>query len=84
MANVTIRNIPQGTYKRLQARAEERGRSLNAEVLNILADEDNWDIRRRQITRVLPSLRRLRGKIAREYPKAPDSVDLIRADRDSR
>jgi len=84
MANVTIRNIPEETYKRLQARAEERGRSLNAEVLMILADEDHWDIRRRQISRVLPSLRRLRDKVSRDYPKAPDSVDLIRADRDSR
>jgi hypothetical protein len=57
---------------------------LNAEVLNILADEDSWDVRRRQIARVLPSLRQLRTKIARTYPNAPNSVDLIRADRDSR
>jgi len=84
MANVTIRNIPQGTYKRLRARAEKRGRSLNAEVLNILAEEDNWDVRRQQIARVLPGLRRLRSQIARKFPNAPDSTELIRADRDGR
>ena len=84
MPNLTIRNIPQATYRRLQGRAERRGRSLNAEILNILADEDSWEIRRHEIAEVLPKLRRLRAKIAREFPNAPDSVTLIREGRESR
>jgi len=69
VATLTKRNIPQGIYKRLQSRAEKRGRSLNAEVLNILADEDSWDVRRRQIASVLPGLRQLRAENAKAYPK---------------
>jgi hypothetical protein len=84
MPNLTVRNIPQGTYRRLRGRAEARGRSLNAEILNILADEDTWEIRRQEIGKVLPKLRRLRVKIAREFPNAPDSVAMIREDRDTR
>ena len=48
MPNLTIRNIPRETYRRLRGRAETRGRSLNAEILSILADEDSWEIRRRR------------------------------------
>ncbi|MGO8791358.1 MAG: FitA-like ribbon-helix-helix domain-containing protein [Terriglobia bacterium] len=84
MPNLTIRNIPRETYRRLRGRAETRGRSLNAEILSILADEDSWEIRRREMSEVLPKLRRLRAKIAREFPHAPDSAALIREDRDSR
>ena len=84
MPNLTVRNIPRETYKRLQGRAERRGCSLNAEVLNILAEEDNLEIRRQEITKVLPKLRRLRARIARKFPNAPDSVAMIREDRDGR
>jgi len=84
MPNLTIRNIPRETYRRLQGRAGRRGRSLNAEVLNMLADEDQWEIRRREIAKVLPKLRRLRAQVAREFPNAPDSLAIIREDRDNR
>lgn len=84
MPNLTIRNIPRETYRRLRGRAETRGRSLNAEILNILAEEDSWELRRQEISKVLPKLRRLRAKIAREFPHAPDSVAMIRQERDAR
>jgi plasmid stability protein len=79
-----VRNIPERTYKRLRARARSYGRSLNAEILDILAEKDGWEMRRRQIAKVLPELRRLREEVAREHPNPPDSVALIREDRDSR
>ena len=84
MPNVMVRNIPRETYKRMRARAKNLGRSLNAEILDILAEKDGWEIRRREIAKVLPEIRRVREKIAREHPDAPDSVSLIREDRDSR
>jgi plasmid stability protein len=84
MPNVIVRNIPRETYKRMRARAKNLGRSLNAEILDILAEKDGWEIRRREIAKVLPEIRRVREEIAREHPDAPDSVTLIREDRDSR
>ena len=84
MPNVMVRNIPRETYKRLRARAKNLGRSLNAEILDILAEKDGWEIRRREIAKVLPEIRRVREEIAREHPDAPDSVTLIREDRDNR
>jgi hypothetical protein len=41
-------------------------------------------MRRREIAKVLPELRRVREEVAREHPDAPDSVTLIREDRDRR
>ena len=84
MPNVMVRNIPRETYKRMRARAKNLGRSLNAEILDILAEKDSWEIRRRKIAKVLPEIRRVREEIAREHPDAPDSVTLLREDRDSR
>lgn len=84
MPNVTLRNIPERTYKRLRARAKDLGRSLNAEILDILAEKDSWETRRREIAKVLPEIRRVREEIAREHPNAPESVTLICEDRDSR
>ena len=84
MPNVMVRNIPKQTYKRLRARARSGGRSLNAEILDILAEKDSWETRRQEIAKILPQLRRMREEVAREFPNAPDSVALIREDRDSR
>ena len=84
MPNVMVRDIPEQTCKRLRARAKNLGRSLNAEILDILAEKDSWEIRRQAIAKVLPDLRRLREEVAREHPNAPDSVTLIREDRDNR
>lgn len=84
MRNLTVRRIPDGTYRRLQKRAKNQGRSLNAEILAILADEDGWALRRLEVAAAIPSLRKMREEMARKYPNQPDSVDLIREDRDSR
>jgi plasmid stability protein len=36
MAKLTIRNIPEGVMRRLEARAAQHRRSLNAEVIHLL------------------------------------------------
>jgi len=84
MPNLTVRRIPKDIYRRLKESARRNQRSLNAEMLAVLADEDGWARRRLAIAQTLPKLRRLREEIARKYPGAPDSVTLIREDRDSR
>jgi len=84
MPNLTVRNIPRDIYKRLKESARRNHRSLNAEILAALSDEDAWTRRRLQIAAVIPQLDRARAELARKYPNAPDSVQLIREDRDSR
>lgn len=84
MPNLTVRKIPRDVYKRLKESARRNHRSLNAEILAVLADEDLWALRRLEISRALPELDRLREEISRKYPNAPESVELIREDRDSR
>jgi plasmid stability protein len=84
MPNLTVRKIPKDVHRRLKATAKRNHRSLNAEILAVLADEDAWALRRLQIAAVLPELAKARVEIAREYPNAPESVELIREDRDSR
>lgn len=84
MPNLTVRNIPKKLYNFLRRSAKSHRRSLNAEILAMLSDEDAWTRRRLEIGKTLPELRRMREEIARKYPNAPDSVELIREDRDSR
>ncbi len=84
MPNLTVRKIPKDVYKRLKDSARRNHRSLNAEILAVLADEDGWARRRLQIAAVMPELDRVRRELAKKYPNAPDSVELIREDRDSR
>jgi plasmid stability protein len=75
-----IRNVPSAVYEELQERARRNGRSLNAEVLQILSGEAEAGVREGRITR------RLR-ELAEQYPlgpDAPDPVQLIREGRDER
>jgi plasmid stability protein len=83
MPNLTVRKIPKDVYRRLKESARRNHRSLNAEILALLADEDAWKLRRLQIAAVMPELDEARAELAKKYPNAPDSVDLIRQDRDS-
>jgi plasmid stability protein len=84
MPNLTVGEIPKDIYKRLKENARRNHRSLNAEIVAILNDEDGWIRRRREIAAVLPDLDQARTELASKYPNAPDSVELIREDRDSR
>jgi len=84
MPDFVVRNIPEKTYTRLQESARERGRSLNAEFLDILNDDDYWALRRMQIRSTIPRLRAFRKKIAKKFPVRYEMRELIREDRDSR
>ncbi len=76
MANVSIRNLPNGVVERLKAKAKLHGRSLEAELREILerasrlSEEEFWRV-----------AERISGEMG---PQTTDSADLIREDRDSR
>ena len=84
MANLMVRNIPEKDYADLQQDARQNRRSINAEILRLLADQAAMNRRRRHAAKVMKRIAKMREEIAREYPNQPDSVDLIREDRDSR
>ena len=84
MPNLTLRRIPKDVYKRLKETARRHHRSLNAEILAILNDEDGWTRRRLRMAAVLPEIDRIREEIAKKHGILSDSTELIREDRDSR
>ena len=84
MPDFVVRNIPEKNYKRLQESARRSGRSLNAEFLEILNDDDAWAVRRFRIRSAIPKLRRLRKEIAKKFPVKYEMLELIREGRESR
>ena len=84
MPDFVVRNIPEKTYKRLQETASQHRRSVNAEFLELLNDEDAWAVRRLRIRSAIPRLRRLRKEIARKFPVKYKMLELIREGRTSR
>jgi plasmid stability protein len=84
MANLTLRNIPGDTYASLRREARQNGRSVNAEILQILSDRAELNRRRKRAAKVLAKLDRIRQEVARESPNQPDSVEWIREDRERR
>ena len=78
MAQILVRNLDDRVVRRLKARAKRQGRSLQSEVANILqqaATAPKVDMKAaRKLCRRLR--RRLKGR------KFPDTVSLIREDRD--
>jgi plasmid stability protein len=78
MPTLYVRNVPAKVYGRLQARARRKGRSLNAEALDILSAAAAREPRETEI------VDRLR-EIARELgmpPDAPKPEELTRQDRE--
>jgi plasmid stability protein len=84
MANFTVRNIPANVYETLKKDAKRLGRSLNAEFLAMARDRAEAARRRRRATKAMGELDRMREELARKYPNAPESVEIIREIRDTR
>jgi len=79
MASITVRNIPEETYKRLKELAERDHRSLNAEVIvamNRLIAQDTINQQRAM------ALQRIISRRKQIPPTDMDSVDLLREDRE--
>ena len=78
--NLTIKNVPEKVYDGLKRSAAEHARSLNAEIVRVLADlVDEGERRRRMAT----SRRELERFVA-AMPLLSSSVPLIRAERQRR
>jgi plasmid stability protein len=78
VATLYVRDVPERLYKRLRARARRNGRSLNAEVLELL---EEVAVRDGNAATITERLRRL----AAEMPlpaDAPKPEDIIRELRD--
>jgi len=78
MATLYVRDVPEKLYKRLRARARRSGRSLNAEVLEIL---DEVAVREEDAVEVTKRLEEIARRINLP-PDAPSPEELIRSDRD--
>lgn len=79
--NLTIKKIPDDTYKKVKDAAAAQGRSLNAEIIRMmgkLADEQD---RRKYIREHMEELQRFRAKMPKLKKGA--IAKLIREDRDS-
>ncbi len=83
MSNVPalhIRDVPSDVVEALKERAQSSGRSLNAELVALLAEGARRHRERGTLTRRLAEI----ADRVNLPPDAPKPEDLIRADRDSR
>jgi plasmid stability protein len=80
VATLYVRDVPEKLYKRLRARARRNGRSLNAEVLELIDEALLRELTSDEITDRL-------AELAAEIdlpPDAPRPEDIIRQERDRR
>jgi plasmid stability protein len=80
MPTLNIRNVPAHVVSTLKRRAQENGRSLNAEVVEALKDYDERHTNRAELRRQLEEFRREWLAPA----DAPSPEEAIRAGRDER
>ena len=80
MPALHIRDVPSDVVEALKERAQSSGRSLNAELLALLAEGARRHRERGTLTRRLAEI----ADRVNLPPDAPKPEDLIRADRDSR
>lgn len=85
MAQILIRNLDDAIVERLRARADANGRSLEAEMRYILEQSAKVDMAKVNVAKVDMATARqhvmeIRKKLAGR--KFPDTVELIREDRD--
>jgi plasmid stability protein len=83
MANLTVRNIPEKDYAEIQLDAKQNRRSINAEILSLVADRAEMNRRRRHAAKAMKRIDKLWKRIGHKYPNQPDSTALIREDRDN-
>ena len=80
MPALHIRDVPSDVVEALKERAQSSGRSLNAELVALLAEGARRHRERGTLTRRLAEI----ADRVNLPPDAPKPEDLIRADRDSR
>ncbi len=78
MQTLHVRSVPDELYESLRTLAQERQRSLSAQVILMLDHALTEEQRRQEQTEILAAVRRRRFTPPAD---APDSVELLRQDR---
>lgn len=79
VATLYVRDVPERLYKRLRARARTHGRSLNAEVVQIL----EWVVERDRSEGLITDRLRELSREINYPPDAPTPEQIIRELRDA-
>jgi plasmid stability protein len=80
MATLHVRNIPDRMHRRIAKIASAQGRSISAEVVNLLDRALALEEQRLQQKSLLDGIRR-RRESRKRLPGTPDSLTLLREDR---
>ena len=59
--NYTLKNIPEEIYKKIKLRAQRHRRSVNSEIINILASVTTTTLKRRSAEEILAAADELRS-----------------------
>jgi len=78
MPTLHVRSVPEDLYQEIQKLAEERSRSLSAQVVTMLAQALEDEKSRKTQIRALESIRRRRFSAPK---KSPSSLGMFREDR---
>jgi hypothetical protein len=78
--NITLKNVPDKVYQTVKRAAKEQGRSLNAQIIQLLEAEAEQLERRKR----LPELIKKLDRFAASLPPVEDSAPLIRQERQRR
>ena len=87
MATLSVRNLPDDLYAKLQELAASQHRSINAQVITLLEQvlttqaEETEEQKRQNVVKLLEESRNRRRVNPGDFG-LPDSTELIREDRD--
>lgn len=76
--NITLKQVPDPVYRVLKREAKRHGRSLNAQINLVLAEDVAETKRRERLSKLRPELERFTASL----PLQEDSAPLIRRDRE--
>lgn len=79
MNTLHVRSVPDDLYQRIQALANQKKRSLTAQVITLLEQAVSDEEQRTKHAEVLKSIQRRRFKLPKN---APSSLELLHEDRD--
>jgi hypothetical protein len=75
--NITLQNVPDKVYRTVKRAAKEQGRSLNAQIIQLLEAEAAHLERRKKPPELIKEL----DRFAASLPPMGDSTRLIRQER---
>lgn len=78
MADFRIRNVPANVYTEIRRDSKKNRRSINAEVLSLIADRAEMSCRRRQAANALKNVHKLWEEIGDKKPNQSGRAALNR------